>query len=209
MESKIAQHARWNRGFVDGTWGPITPPPELDEIHQEIKWKPLFSDGQQFPTPPATIRDESSASEGKVADVDAEDVDMKDIDAQPQPPVVPETDALAGAEPDFRYRTGDRRQRYPTQFYEDIKRLSNPPCRIRIGRGGRRHLECRRQKPVPSIARGVVSDSDSEDDMPSFYQVPEKIQFEYRTALNSRLRPTSQELQMAGGAATAGHAPAS
>ena len=74
-------------------------------------------------------------------------------------------------------------------FTEPVKRSANPACRLRYGRGGRCHLEMRKRKARGAISCGVVSDSETDDEVEEYYPVSDRMKFEYRCALNSRARP--------------------
>jgi enhancer of polycomb-like protein len=112
---------------------------------------------------------------------------MEMTDAQ-----LPELDAVAGAEAEYRF-SFSLPPTYPMDtYYGDdgtfAKRFGNPSCRIRYGRGGRLHLETKKSRPRGAISRGVVSDSESDDDIEDYYAVSETKAFDYRCALNARPR---------------------
>ncbi|GAB7362105.1 hypothetical protein MBLNU230_g2135t1 [Neophaeotheca triangularis] len=176
VEQRKEQHKRWNQSWVDRTWHPITPPPDADAVPQ--KWGPLFKDGASYPSPPPTIPSEGSQ--------EAEDTEM------PEAPPADE-DATTGAEQDFRIFSVPGA--YPESDVEEApKRDPNPACRLRYGRGGRCFLESRnKRRKLASFDRGVVSDSDSdeEDGSVGFFGVPDRITFDYRVALTSRARTDS------------------
>jgi enhancer of polycomb-like protein len=123
----------------------------------------------------------------------------------------PEQDATTGAE-EFRLSFTVAPQ-YPTNYsaYDGMcsKGYDAPFCRIRQGRGGRLHLEMRKPRVRGAISRGVVSDSESDDDSVDYYPVSEGKAFDYRCALNSRTRPEGgrpsgdQTAMMAGAQAAA------
>lgn len=171
IEGRKEQHRRWNQHWVDATWAPLTPP--LDDADEEPKWAPLFAEGASYPTPPPTIPSEGSQ--------ERDDVEMKD-----QPPLV-EKDASAGAAPDspFLFHIPGA---YPLSEdeYEPVKREAAPVCRLRYGRGGRCFLEARRKRKHAYISRGVVSDSDSDEEDESYFEVKADKVFDYRVWLNSR-----------------------
>lgn len=174
IESRKEQHRRWNQHWEDKTWNPLTPPPEPDE--QSIKWGFLSPEGTGYPTPPPSLPSRSSQ------DRDG-DIDM----SEPKPL----EDAVAGAEPQFSFF-------FPPPcsvegFYDEnttvAKRNGHPAARLRRGRGGRLHLEMRKARPKGLAARGVVSDSDSDDEVEDYFPVSDVKTFDYRCALNSRTRP--------------------
>lgn len=174
IESRKEQHRRWNQHWQDKTWKPLTPPPEPDE--QSLKWGFLSPEGTGYPTPPPSVPSRSSQ------DRDG-DIDMAD----PKPL----QDAMAGAEPQFSFF-------FPPPcsvdgYFDDTttfaKRDGHPTARLRRGRGGRLHLEMRKARPKGLVARGVVSDSDSDDEVEDYFPVSDAKTFDYRCALNSRARP--------------------
>ncbi|KAF2474186.1 uncharacterized protein BDR25DRAFT_340753 [Lindgomyces ingoldianus] len=63
IEENLMKHQKWNVGWVDATWRPITPP-----LEQAAKpdFRPVFT-SSQLPTPPAS---ESSDPVGDAMDVD-------------------------------------------------------------------------------------------------------------------------------------------
>ena len=106
-----------------------------------------------------------------------------------QPPIK-EDDAVAGAsadydEPEFIFHI-------PGAFPQDdepVKRDAAPVCRLRYGRGGRCFLESRRKRSFGSISKGVVSDSDSEEEGEDYFPVSQRKIFDYRCLTNIRSRP--------------------
>lgn len=177
IESRKDQHRRWNQHWEDVTWEPLTPPADVVD---PPKWAPLFPDPSGYPSPPPSLPSRGSH------DRDG-DVEMKDSHAT-------EPDAEAGAEYRFIFSVPPP---YPMHTYPGddgtfAKRFRNPSCRIRHGRGGRLHLEARKHRVRGAISRGVVSDSESDDDVESFHSVSDAKAFDYRCALNSaNTRPRS------------------
>lgn len=115
---------------------------------------------------------------------------MEMADSQP-----PERDTEAGAE-EYQFSFSVPSPSYPMDTYPGdggvfAKQFAAPLCRIRRGRGGRMHLETKRHRPRAAIARGVVSDSESDDDIEDYYPVSEAKAFDYRCALNNRPRSDS------------------
>lgn len=104
-------------------------------------------------------------------------------------PAEKEQDAVGGAE-QYHFTFMVPSPSYPVDTYpRDDKRLDGPPlCRIRRGRGGRMHLETKRNRMRGAISRGVVSDSESDDDVDDYYPVSEVKAFDYRCAMNNRPR---------------------
>ena len=179
IENRKEQHKKWNLGFLDATWAPLTPPD--DEAESAQKWAHFPPAAFGYPSPPLSLPSQTShMSQDR-------DVEMQD---QPAPE---EKDVVAGAtpEPEFIFHIPGA---YPIEHevYE-TKREAHPACRLRYGRGGRCFLESRKRKAIGHISRGVVSDSDSDDDDgPDYYPVSERITFEYRvSALRDRDRPES------------------
>lgn len=177
IESRKDQHRRWNKDWQDRTWDPITPPPEPAD--EQAKWAPLPAVGTGYPTPPPSLPSRSS-----------QDRDG-DVDMSEQKPVL-DHDAVAGAEPTFNVFIPPPWLDNSAEDDEpDMKRVkldAAPACRLRYGRGGRVHLEMRKQKPKGVLSRGVVSDSDSDDDEVDYFPVPDPKTFDYRSMLNSRAR---------------------
>ena len=73
--------------------------------------------------------------------------------------------------------------------FDQPKRDPNPACCRRYGRGGRCWLEARKSRTPGELSRGVVSDSDSEDEHEDYYNVDAMKYFEFRCWLNARTRP--------------------
>lgn len=180
IESRKEQHRRWNQNWQDRTWNPITPPPEPAD--EPAKWAPLFAPATGYPTPPP------SHKSGSPVDGDG-DVKMEDANASHQTP-----DELPSREPQvhlikaFSAAPSTSSDSYfgdSGSLAEHTKQSSNPPlCRIRYGRGGRRFLEVRRPRTRALVRGGVVSDSDSDDEMVDFNPVPDYKIFEYRVMMN-------------------------
>lgn len=58
IEENLAKHQRWNNGWVDATWRPITPP--LEQAVAKSDFRTVFTESQ-LPTPPASVSDEEGA----------------------------------------------------------------------------------------------------------------------------------------------------
>lgn len=181
IDSRKDQHRKWNQHFADRTWGPITPP--LEDSNQMPRWAPFPAAGL-YPTPPPSLPSQESTEK------DGGDVEMTDL---PSPPQEVEEHTTAGVRAEPRINVFHVPGAYPmsdNESGEESKRSSHPACRLRRGRGGRWHLETRKQRPVGLASSGVVSDADSdEDDEPPYFQVSDRITFDYRCSLNSRARP--------------------
>ncbi|KAK5167546.1 Enhancer of polycomb-like protein 1 [Saxophila tyrrhenica] len=178
IDSKKEQHRRWNDHWVDQTWRPITPP--LESPDDPPRWQPLLFPEGPYPSPPPTVPSEGSQDRDQ-------DVEMTDR------PAIKEEDATAGApvfnhEPEFVFHIPGA---YPAdeELVAPIKRDPAPACRLRYGRGGRCYLEARRKRPLGVISSGVVSDSDSDDEMEDYYPVDSQKVFEFRVSTNVRSRP--------------------
>ncbi len=176
IDSRKEQHKRWNQQWIDHTWRPITPP--LNSPEDPPKWAPLaFPKGAAYPTPPPTLPSEESQDRD-------DDVEMPD-----RPVIKQEEDAALGAEsdtePEFIFHIPGA---YPIDedMALDNKRDAAPACRLRYGRGGRCYLETRRKRPFGMISRGVVSDSESDEEHDDFYQVDQRKVFDYRVLTNVR-----------------------
>ncbi|KAH0240598.1 hypothetical protein KCU84_g25305, partial [Aureobasidium melanogenum] len=55
VEEKIGQHRKWNKDWIDNTWGPITPPAEPASASGYL---PRIEE-VQLPTPPASLHSET------------------------------------------------------------------------------------------------------------------------------------------------------
>lgn len=183
IDARKEQHRRWNQHWVDATWGPLTPP--LEDADEEPKWAPLFAEGTAYPSPPPTLPSEGSQ--------ERDDVEMKEQPSTVETDI--EKDATAGAalnSPFLFHIPGA----YPMSEdeYEPVKRAAAPVCRLRYGRGGRCFLEARRKRKHAYISRGVVSDSESDEEDEPYFEVKEDKVFDYRVWLNSRsARPDDQQ----------------
>nr|POE56560.1 enhancer of polycomb-like protein 1 [Quercus suber] len=181
IESRKEQHKKWNLHWVDRTWPPLTPPPE-DRDEQERRWAPLLAPESQYPSPPPSLPADESREKEKDGDVEMQDVttppDAADVAIR----------RIPTPEPDTIFYAPDLHPDVPRP-YKILKRDAAPICRIRIGRGGRHHLEARKQRHC-NFDRGVISDGESDDDDgPEYHPVPESKIFDYRCAVNSRARP--------------------
>ncbi|KAJ9627207.1 Enhancer of polycomb-like protein 1 [Taxawa tesnikishii (nom. ined.)] len=200
IEEKIAQHRKWNKGFVDDTWGPITPPLETAAMSGFL---PVLQE-HQLPTPPASVRSVSTGEAEQKADVEMKDVDL--------PTPVSSTQDHAPPRTMFRFQSPPPD---PT--------FARPAFRRRYGRGGRLHIEECRPKLGPVVqTSGVVYDSDESDGDEVVFPVDyyDNNNMGYRAALlqpRSRLDPAAEQaarratasgggdVAMANGQSTAGH----
>ncbi|GAB7347846.1 hypothetical protein MBLNU459_g5379t1 [Dothideomycetes sp. NU459] len=174
IEEKIGQHRKWNTGWEDRTWIPLTPPAETSA---SAGYMPHVEE-VQLPTPPASIRSESSIDLQK-------DVEMKDSDADLPTPVSAQEQPL---------RTMFRFNSPPAE-----PGAERPAFRRRYGRNGRMHVEAVRARTfVPH--KGVVYDSDDESDgEPAIYQVDNfgYLSINYRAGLLVSKRqadPTAEQV---------------
>ncbi|KAF2823871.1 hypothetical protein CC86DRAFT_468864 [Ophiobolus disseminans] len=55
IEDNLIKHQKWNVGWVDATWRPITPP--LEQAAAKSDFRTVFTESQ-LPTPPASVSDE-------------------------------------------------------------------------------------------------------------------------------------------------------
>ncbi|KAF2733544.1 hypothetical protein EJ04DRAFT_513182 [Polyplosphaeria fusca] len=67
VEENLMKHQKWNVGWIDQTWRPITPP--LEQPAAKSNFRPVFTSAQ-LPTPPASVSSEEAAAEQM--DVDQE-----------------------------------------------------------------------------------------------------------------------------------------
>lgn len=64
IEDNLVKHQKWNVGWVDATWRPITPP--LEPAAAKSDFRTVFTESQ-LPTPPASVSDEEGADTMAVA----------------------------------------------------------------------------------------------------------------------------------------------
>jgi enhancer of polycomb-like protein len=57
IEENLMKHQKWNVGWVDATWRPITPP--LEQPSAKSDFRRVFTDSQ-LPTPPASVASEET-----------------------------------------------------------------------------------------------------------------------------------------------------
>jgi len=145
VETKIGKHRDWNRGWIDHTWAPITPPLEASAMSSFLPRIEEF----QLPTPPASV---SSDRQGEGADVEMKDTEKEGGMDLP----TPVSDAEAPT-PRTMYRFGEQK---PDSTRQDICSY-----RRRFGRNGRLHIEeCKPRTTVLAEHSGVVYDSDGDDE---------------------------------------------
>jgi len=195
VDTKIGKHREWNRGFLDQTWNPITPP--LDTASM-CGYLPQVEE-YQLPTPPASVRSGSVGDEVK-------DVEMKNTDTP-----TPVSDQDMSSKMMFRFASPPPRE---------IQRQSLPAYRRRYGRGGRMHIEQRWPKKEAVLGtQGVVYDSDGESgDETVMYPMDyyDNLSLKYRASLLSSrgrtdpaedpgIRRTSSDVAMGNAGSTASH----
>ena len=71
IEENLMKHQKWNVGWVDATWRPITPP--LEQVASKSDFRRVFTE-TQLPTPPASI---SSDEHGDAVAVDQSSKQLK------------------------------------------------------------------------------------------------------------------------------------
>jgi enhancer of polycomb-like protein len=59
IEENLVKHQKWNVGWVDATWRPITPP--LEQAAAKSDFRTVFTESQ-LPTPPASVSDDEADS---------------------------------------------------------------------------------------------------------------------------------------------------
>jgi enhancer of polycomb-like protein len=64
MEDNFVKHQKWNVGWVDATWRPITPPLEAPAAKSDFRT--VFTESQ-LPTPPASVSEEEGGDAMAVA----------------------------------------------------------------------------------------------------------------------------------------------
>ncbi|KAF2638912.1 hypothetical protein P280DRAFT_66000 [Massarina eburnea CBS 473.64] len=57
VDENLMKHQKWNEGWVDATWRPITPP--LEQASAKSDFRRVFTDSQ-LPTPPASVSSEEN-----------------------------------------------------------------------------------------------------------------------------------------------------
>lgn len=57
IEENLHKHQKWNQGWVDATWRPITPP--LEQAPAKSDFRRVFTDSQ-LPTPPTSVSSEEA-----------------------------------------------------------------------------------------------------------------------------------------------------
>ncbi|KAK3074635.1 Enhancer of polycomb-like protein 1 [Teratosphaeriaceae sp. CCFEE 6253] len=193
IDARKEQHKKWNQHWVDETKLPITPPSE--PIDLAAKWGRFPPEGlNEYPTPPPSLPSQTSQEK------EGEDVEMLGV----KPDVGEIEQATAGAavkDPPFIFHIPGAYPLSDTDGEESaVERSGYPACRLRYGRGGRCYLEARKRRPYGQLGRGVVSDSDSDEDKgPEYFPVSERITFDYRAALNNRpTRPDGAPQQQSG-----------
>lgn len=58
IEDNLVKHQKWNVGWVDATWRPITPP--LEQAAAKSDFRTVFTESQ-LPTPPASVSEDEGA----------------------------------------------------------------------------------------------------------------------------------------------------
>lgn len=70
IEDNLVKHQKWNVGWVDATWRPITPP--LEQAAAKTDFRTVFTESQ-LPTPPASVSDDEGADSMAVIRTNAPD----------------------------------------------------------------------------------------------------------------------------------------
>ncbi|KAF3049681.1 Enhancer of polycomb-like protein 1 [Didymella keratinophila] len=70
IEDNLVKHQKWNVGWVDATWRPITPP--LEQAAAKSDFRTVFTESQ-LPTPPASVSDDEGADSMAVVRTNAPD----------------------------------------------------------------------------------------------------------------------------------------
>lgn len=138
VDTKIARHRDWNRGFLDQTWNPLTPPPDDSVMSGFLPRVEEY----QLPTPPTSVTEEQGDDEQK-------DVVMQNADPADLPTPVSDEDPQPA--------------RTMFRFASPAPDAHVPAFRRRYGRNGILHIEERRSKKELVLgSSGVVYDSDGD-----------------------------------------------
>ena len=165
INSKIAQHVKWNEGYVDMTRAPLTPP-----LEESIGSSFRTAVTEYLPTPPASV---SSDHSGDAA---------TDMDS----PSLRKDDSIA-----VRYASSAYDGLYQNQ--PSFRRRIGRGGRLMIDRRGM-HLESREGVDDAIVDRFKYDrDDDDDDDAPVYLIDPYDISsMRYRAATGANVHPPSQ-----------------
>lgn len=99
IEENLMKHQKWNVGWVDATWRPITPP--LEQPAAKSDFRRVFTESQ-LPTPPTSVSSEEAGDEMMIERA-------KPVDARRSTRIrfgTPPEDVPYQDQPRFRRRTG-------------------------------------------------------------------------------------------------------
>jgi enhancer of polycomb-like protein len=100
VEDNMQKHQKWNFGWVDETWRPITPP--LEPPGSKSDFRPVFT-SSQLPTPPASL---SSEGAGDPMDLAQEDKQFEPRRSTRISYTAPPGDVPFAEQPRYRRRIG-------------------------------------------------------------------------------------------------------
>jgi enhancer of polycomb-like protein len=82
VEENVIRHQNWNRGWIDNTFRPITPP--LEQPQSRSGFRPVFT-SSQLPTPPASVsEDGTGGGMGDAMDENAMELEQSNKQLEPR-----------------------------------------------------------------------------------------------------------------------------
>lgn len=176
IEDNLVKHQKWNVGWVDATWRPITPP--LEQAAAKSDFRTVFTE-PQLPTPPASVSDDEGADSMAVV--------------RANPPDAPRQSA--------RIRFGSPPDDVPFQDLQRYRRRIGRGGRVMIDRRGgvkRQKLE-NGQLDERITDRWKYSEDSSEDEQTYSVDWTDNLHIRYRIMIERQ--GEKQHAQQAAGAA--------
>jgi enhancer of polycomb-like protein len=175
IEDNLVKHQKWNVGWVDATWRPITPP--LEQAAAKSDFRTVFTESQ-LPTPPASVSDDEGADSMAVVRTNASDTPRRNA----------------------RIRFGTPPDDVPFQDQSRYRRRIGRGGRVMIDRRGVKRQKLEDSQLDERVAdRWKYSGDSSEDEQTYPVDWTDNLHIRYRIMIERQ--GEKQHAQQAGGAA--------
>ncbi|KAH7357437.1 enhancer of polycomb-like-domain-containing protein [Pyrenochaeta sp. MPI-SDFR-AT-0127] len=176
IEDNLVKHQKWNVGWVDATWRPITPP--LEQAAAKSDFRTVFTESQ-LPTPPASVSDEEGA------------------DAMAVEPVNKQVEPRRSA----RIRFATPPEDVPFHDQSRFRRRIGRGGRVMIDRRGVKRQKVTDQIDDRAADRWKFSGDDSEDEQVYPVDWTDNMHIRYRIMIERQgEKPAAQQVAVAGNA---------